>query len=56
MKQRLTVLMIVSITLNIMVQGNEQAFSFEETKANGNDINVAASTYESYDKTKINYY
>lgn len=39
-----------------MGQENQQAFAFDEIKGNGKDINVEPLQFESYDKTKINYY
>lgn len=39
-----------------MAQENQQAFSFKEITGNGNNIAIPARNYESYDKTKINYY
>lgn len=37
-------------------QENQQAFSFNEIKGNGKDVNIEPLQFESYDKTKINYY
>lgn len=39
-----------------MGQENQQAFSFDEIKGNGKDISAEPLQFESYDKTKINYY
>ena len=41
-----------------MEQENQQAFSFDEIKGNGNgnDLNIEPLQFESYDKTIINYY
>lgn len=42
--------------MNLMGQEKQQAFSFDEIKGNGKDINIEPLQFESYDKTKINYY
>jgi len=44
------------LTLNILAQENQHAFSFEEIKSNRQNITVTPKQFESYDGTKINYY
>jgi acylglycerol lipase len=39
-----------------MGQENQPAFSFDDIKGNGKDINIEPRQFESYDKTQIKYY
>jgi acylglycerol lipase len=55
MKQLLAICISI-LTLNVMGQDNQQAFSFDEIKRNGEDIDAEPQQFESYDRTKINYY
>jgi len=55
MKQLLAIFICI-LTRHVMGQENQQVFSFNEIKGNGKDINVEPLQFESYDKTKINYY
>jgi hypothetical protein len=52
MKQLLAICISI-LTLNVMGQDNQQAFSFDEIKGNGENIDVEPQQFESYDRTKI---